>query len=78
VLPSDKLPEDHPDYEEKEVEFEIEDEDEATVDESGGGRYKKNMFTCSIHATIKCLCCDDSFEVDASDSAAASWFESLV
>lgn len=79
VLPSDKLPEGHEGYDTaNEIEFSLESSEAPTVDESGGGRYKKNIFTVCIEATILCECCGETFEVNPSDSAAASEFEVLV
>ncbi len=77
VLPSDKLPEDHEDYLLAPVEWEV-DSSEAIVEESGGTRYKKNIFTCSVAATVRCLCCGEIVEVEGTDEAAASYFEVLV
>lgn len=80
VLPSDKLPEEHPDYAMREVEFEIEADDNIDVSESGGGRYKKNLFQVSVTPSILCLCCNETFEAPQieSEAAAASYFEVLV
>lgn len=58
--------------------LQLESVDEPDVSESGGGRYKKNIFTCTVSAEILCTCCNQSFDVTVSDDAAASYFEVLV
>lgn len=61
-----------------EVEFTLELTNDPEISESGGGRYKKNIFTCTVSAEILCGCCGDTIMVGASDEAAASSFEVLL
>lgn len=77
VLPSDKLPEGHDDEIVDVPLMEI-DSSSADVSESGGGRYKKNIFTVAYTASVLCLCCNETFEAEGTDEAAASDFEVLV
>lgn len=89
VLPSDKLPEDHADYDLKAPELEV-DSSEAEVDDYNqttdrrgkpitNYRYQKHMFKVSVSGTATCQCCDAEIEFTAeSDAQPASAFESLV
>lgn len=58
--------------------LELESVDDPDVSESGGSRYKKNIFTCTVTANFLCTCCNESFSVELSDEAAASYFDVLV
>lgn len=52
------------------------DEGDCSVDESGGGRYAKNIISVSLVATVKCAVCPDAkTEVELGSDAAASEFE---
>lgn len=80
IIPGEQLKPGELSYKEPEApEFEIVSS-EVEVDESGGGRYKKNVFTATVTAEIKCLCCGESVEpsVSAEDSCPASGFDVLV
>lgn len=74
---SDDLPEDvfkaH-NGEDHELSVDLED---ATADESGGGRYAKNLITVTVNYSVTCKC-DKEFAYDGqveTDSCAASSFE---
>lgn len=58
--------------------FELIASEDPTCDESGGSRYKKNMFTAEIAFTAKCTACGTEIADTVSNNAAASWFDSLV
>lgn len=54
--------------------------DGSEVEESGGGRYKKNLFTVVVQYTVTCEC-DDTFKHDGelrSSPVAAGEFEEQV
>lgn len=61
--------------------FEIE-EDGASVDESGGSRYKANVFTCSLDFSVTCACqkkdAEPIYTGSLSAECRASDFEEMV
>lgn len=63
--------------EDEEPTYSVEEPD-LNVDESGGGRYQKNMITCWGTATVTCDLCEAEIEVELKDEAAASFFDELV
>lgn len=55
------------------------DAEDPEVDESGGGRYAKNMIQVTVNYTVKCSCQKDPVhEGSLTHSEAASSFEELV
>lgn len=51
------------------------DFDDGLVDESGGGRYAKNMISCSVHWSVTCSKCQATLQNDVEASEVAGAFE---
>jgi len=89
MLPSDKLPEGHADYQLSAPDFEVDSSDAEvddytqTTDRRGkpikNYRYAKHLFKVTVTGTATCQCCDAEIEFTAeSGEEPASAFESLV